>query len=826
MQHTDNVKQKEWNNFVVPSLLATGKEGHIPAEMLPKMIASHHGREAYHSLFDLEPRGDYKDYKGLVRPSLGYVWFDFDSDDQGARALTDVKAFIKWLNNNDVVLFFSGNKGFHVGVPFQYFGLAINERLLETLKQLAVFLKVTYPTLDVAIYNAARKWRMPNSKHNKSSLFKIQIHVEELEGATIELIRDCAKSRMPLAPFKGATHAGVLTQLVDTLKKFEKKKEEPKEKAKKSTDSSDAFPPNPGVAAFKCCSFLQHCRDDAMDLSEPEWHKMLSIVSRFENGRGQCHELSREHPKYTPEETNKKIDHALKHGPFTCKKIKEDGWSGCAECPLLDVVGSPASIRESSSEKEKHEGKNYEQAAPGMFSHNEFWIENKNKSLSPNYELLLSAFYKDTEYFLDLYTENMYSYNGKYYEEITDISINAWCEKVMVPKPKNAVVKEFREKAKRNYIKKQTETEILFHDTIKGKFNFPKGILDIKNLNAENSLLDHSPSIGFRNILPYDYDPSATCPKFDQFLNNITLGREALQQTLLEFMGYCLWSGYEDHCILWLSGSGRNGKSTFCEIVQAIIGQDNCSNVLLSSMEDRTYLQTMDHKLVNIGEESDSAKIAPAILGNLKALSSGAHVQVHKKYGHPYAMRAVAKLIFASNKPPIFSGTEDALKSRLIVVPFDLQLEEHGVDGTTSKINWSLASDIIKNELPGVLNRALAALSCFLDPKRLPRKIHRSKISHDAMRDIMSDSDPMEEWFEDYIDYSSLEDIHGYDIVYLFQHFLECQGTDFKMELRWFGRKLKAKAGSKIKIKRVGRDNKKATFVYGLKLNPKKNLNN
>ncbi len=88
---------------------------------------------------------------------------------------------------------------------------------------------------------------------------------------------------------------------------------------------------------LKTCPFIQHCRDDAPTLSEPDWFSECDILSFFgEPGREKAHELSQPYPKYTREETDKKLEYAKKAkdkdvGPHTCAHIEKNLGFSCPE---------------------------------------------------------------------------------------------------------------------------------------------------------------------------------------------------------------------------------------------------------------------------------------------------------------------------------------------------------------------------------------------------------------------------------------------------------------------------------------------------------------
>jgi hypothetical protein len=91
------------------------------------------------------------------------------------------------------------------------------------------------------------------------------------------------------------------------------------------------------------CAFLKHCWGNQEALPEPQWYAMISNLARvYPGGISLCHQMSKDHPKYSPTETNAKILHSLdSSGPITCKRIKELGFNGC---PNDCRVKSPISL--------------------------------------------------------------------------------------------------------------------------------------------------------------------------------------------------------------------------------------------------------------------------------------------------------------------------------------------------------------------------------------------------------------------------------------------------------------------------------------------------
>ncbi len=84
---------------------------------------------------------------------------------------------------------------------------------------------------------------------------------------------------------------------------------------------------------FNNCALLRFCRDNSSDLPEPMWHSMITVLAQIEGSDELIHELSADYPKYSYEETQKKIDYARKFGhPQSCKYLSSNYPEICGNC--------------------------------------------------------------------------------------------------------------------------------------------------------------------------------------------------------------------------------------------------------------------------------------------------------------------------------------------------------------------------------------------------------------------------------------------------------------------------------------------------------------
>lgn len=126
------------------------------------------------------------------------LFFDFDSP-HGDLALEEVREFIGMVIEKDqdpiiedINIYFSGNKGFHVFIK-QNFDPSID--LPDIIKKYCFALAKKYSTFDRAVYDKTRIIRIPNSKHRKSGLYKIPLLPGEVFKLSTDDIRVLAKKQ-------------------------------------------------------------------------------------------------------------------------------------------------------------------------------------------------------------------------------------------------------------------------------------------------------------------------------------------------------------------------------------------------------------------------------------------------------------------------------------------------------------------------------------------------------------------------------------------------------------------------------------------------------
>lgn len=238
--------------------------------------------------------------------------------------------------------------------------------------------------------------------------------------------------------------------------------------------------------------------------------------------------------------------------------------------------------------------------------------------------------------------------------------------------------------------------------------NFKNGTLVI-NDKGEYLFRSFDPSDLLYYQLQFNFDPNAKTDLFDKFLDRVLVDKHD-QMILSEFAGYVFISTktlkLEKSLILY--GTGANGKSTFFEILYALLGHENITTFSLQSLTNESGYQRaqIQNKLLNYASEI-SVKMDSTIF---KQLSSGEPVEVRLPYGNPYIIEDYAKMIFNTNELPRDVEQNPAFFRRFIILGFDQTIPEKERDP-------ELAKKIINLELPGILNWVIFGMQRLIAQK-------------------------------------------------------------------------------------------------------------
>jgi putative DNA primase/helicase len=115
----------------------------------------------------------------------------------------------------------------------------------------------------------------------------------------------------------------------------------------------------------------------------------------------------------------------------------------------------------------------------------------------------------------------------------------------------------------------------------------------------------HTPEVFTTVQLPIEYDATAGCPAFDNYL--ATTFQADVIPLIEEILGWCLLPDRRFEKAVMLTGEGENGKSVFLDLVGYLLGEANISNVALQDLEENRFRAAeLYDKLANVFADLDA----------------------------------------------------------------------------------------------------------------------------------------------------------------------------------------------------------------------------
>lgn len=224
--------------------------------------------------------------------------------------------------------------------------------------------------------------------------------------------------------------------------------------------------------------------------------------------------------------------------------------------------------------------------------------------------------------------------------------------------------------------------------------NCKNGIVNLKS----GELLPHCKEEYITKMTRCAYDPAASdTPQWDKFLNDIFGGDRDLIRYIQKAVGYSLSGSTSEQCAFFLYGTGRNGKSTFLEIIRSIMG-DYATNIQpqtimvkpsSGSSPNSDIARLKGSRLVTSVEPNEGMRIDE---GLLKQLTGDDVVTARKLFGDEFEFKPEFKLWMATNHKPIIRGTDTGIWRRIHLIPFTVQIPEDKVD---RHLKYKLAKELV-----------------------------------------------------------------------------------------------------------------------------------
>jgi putative DNA primase/helicase len=233
--------------------------------------------------------------------------------------------------------------------------------------------------------------------------------------------------------------------------------------------------------------------------------------------------------------------------------------------------------------------------------------------------------------------------------------------------------------------------------------NVLNGTLDLRT----GELRPHDPAARLTKLAPVVYDPSATAPTWERFLEEVFLGDRDLIGYVQRALGYSITGDTREEVVFICYGTGRNGKSVLLETIVSILGdyaravpQDL---ILARGEREDTHpavlAELVGVRMALIVETEEDRRLNAA---RLKGLSGQDTLTARHLYRPYFNFRPQAKLWLRTNYKPRVSDHTPAMWERLRLIPFRAYFPPERRDKTLRAKLLAEASGILNWLLAGV----------------------------------------------------------------------------------------------------------------------------
>lgn len=268
-------------------------------------------------------------------------------------------------------------------------------------------------------------------------------------------------------------------------------------------------------------------------------------------------------------------------------------------------------------------------------------------------------------------------------------------------------------------------------DTNPDKLNVANGILDLKT----GDLTPHDPDAYMTRLADVEYDRNATCPRWLQFMEEITLGNQALAEYLQRGAGYSLTGHTTEQVLFFCFGDGANGKSTFLETIRSILG-DYAMNLgfeaFLASKNnnpEQHLARLPGRRMVTAIEAGEGRSFNEEMV---KMATGEDAITARELYKAPFDFTMRAKIWLGANDKPTIKGANTGIWRRFHVIPW----QAHYPPGHPKR-DPALKEKLLA-ELPGILAWLVrGSIKWYTDGLQVPPQVSEALEEYKAENDLV-----------------------------------------------------------------------------------------
>lgn len=300
-------------------------------------------------------------------------------------------------------------------------------------------------------------------------------------------------------------------------------------------------------------------------------------------------------------------------------------------------------------------------------------------------------------------------------------------------------------------------------------FNLNNGTFDLRS----QTLRDHNRSDYITKLANASLRPEAKCPRWLSFIQEITDDDERLAHFIQKFCGYLLSGRRNEQIILFLVGSGANGKSVFLSLLKHVLG--TYAGVISSKALIDRSTSSIPSDIAALANKrfvmlSEFPEHVPLNTATVKSITGGDEITARHLYKEWFAFKPQFQIACAVNDLPRLDWVDDAYFRRVRIVPFRRVFNQANMDK-------SLEVKLCE-EADGIINWMVKGYHSYTREGLEPTPKMTSLLS-----EYRFNEDPVNQFVKtSLIECEQNTFVPMFELMRAFRDFCSCQGFDFPTE--------------------------------------------
>ena len=259
--------------------------------------------------------------------------------------------------------------------------------------------------------------------------------------------------------------------------------------------------------------------------------------------------------------------------------------------------------------------------------------------------------------------------------------------------------------------------------------NVKNGTIDLRT----GELREHRREDLITKVAPVEYDPDASAPALEAFLERVLPGEE-LRGFVQRAAGYSATGDTSEQCMFIHHGPGANGKSTFQETVSAALGDYAMRTPTETLLVKRAggvpndVARLKGARFVTASETEEGRRLAESLVKDLTGQDT---ISARFMWAEWFDFKPTHALHLSTNHKPEIRGTDAAIWRRIRLIPWAVTIPPAEQD--------KKLPEKLRGELPGVLAWIVRGCSKWLrEGLKAPKEVRQATRAYRAEMDVLA----------------------------------------------------------------------------------------